>query len=67
MKARFVALCAVVPALAFAETPDKFVRYVESTGSQYVDTGVVGRWNTKVEAQVEWLELGDRTIIGSRI
>ena len=67
MKARFVALCAVVPALAFAETPDKFVRYVESTGSQYVDTGVTGRWNTKVEAQVEWLELGDRTILGSRI
>ena len=50
---------------AFAETPDKFVRYVESTGSQYVDTGVQGRWNTKVEAQVEWMELGDKTVLGS--
>ena len=60
-----IALCAVVPALAFAETPDKFVRYVESTGSQYVDTGVTGRWNTKVEAQVEWMELGDMTVLGS--
>ena len=42
-----------------AETPDRFVRYVESTGSQYVDTGVTGRWNTKVEAQVEWMNFSD--------
>ena len=60
-----VALFAAIPVLAFAETPDKFVRYVESNGSQYVDTGVTGRWNTKVEAQVEWLELGDKTLLGS--
>lgn len=52
------ALLASVPAL-FAETPDKFVRYVESTGSQYVDTGVTGRWNTRVEAQVEWMNFAD--------
>ena len=63
----FVAAALTAASPLFAETPDKFVRYVESTGSQYVDTGVTGRWNTKVEAQVEWLELGDRTIIGSRI
>ena len=50
----------------FAETPDKFVRYVESTGSQYVDTGVTGRWNTKVEAQVEWLNFADSALVGSR-
>ncbi len=57
MKASTIAiLFAAIPALAFAETPDRFVRYVESTGSQYVDTGVTGRWNTRVEAQVEWLE-----------
>ena len=60
-----VALFAAIPVLAFAETPDKFVRYVESNGSQYVDTGIDGRWNTKVEAQVEWLELGDKTLLGS--
>ena len=66
MKASTIAiLFAAIPALAFAETPDRFVRYVESTGSQYVDTGVTGRWNTKVEAQVEWLELGDKTLLGS--
>ena len=43
------------------------MRYVESTGSQYVDTGVTGRWNTRVEAELEWMELGDKTVIGSRI
>ena len=59
-------LFAAIPALALAETPDKFVRYVESTGSQYVDTGVTGRWNTKVEAQIEWLEFKDCSLIGSR-
>ena len=53
-------LAAAISGLALAETPDKFVRYVESTGSQDVDTGVQGRWNTKVEAQVEWMELGDK-------
>ena len=59
------ALAAAIPQSA-AETPDKFVRYVESTGSQYVDTGVAGRWNTKVEAQVEWLNFSDSSLIGSR-
>ena len=39
--------------MAFAEQPDKWVRYVESTGSQWVDTGVIGRPNTKIEAKVE--------------
>ena len=68
MKASTIAiLFAAIPALAFAETPDRFVRYVESTGSQYVDTGVTGRWNTKIEAELEWMELGDKTVIGSRI
>lgn len=66
MKGRMVAVLATtISGLALAETPDKFVRYVEATGSQYVDTGVRGRWNTKVEAQVEWLELGDKAVLGS--
>ena len=69
MKLNTLALAASFTALASfasAETPDKFVRYVESTGSQYVDTGVTGRWNTRVEAQVEWLEFKDSSLIGSR-
>ena len=57
------ALAAGQPLLA--ETPDKFVRYVESTGSQWVDTGVTGRWNTKIEAQVEWMNFADSSFVGS--
>ena len=54
-----VSRCAVACALAlatstvFAGKPDKFVRYVEATGSQYVDTGIVGRYGTKAECKVE--------------
>ena len=62
----FLAAALAAASPLFAETPDRFVRYVESTGSQYVNTGVEGRWNTKVEAQVEWLEFKDSSLIGSR-
>ena len=61
-----VVLSTLIAGVAFAETPDKFVRYVESTGSQYVDTGVTGRWNTRVEAQVEWMDFADSALVGSR-
>ncbi len=57
-------LCAGVA--TFAETPDKWVRYVESTGSQWVDTGITGRWNTKIEAKVEWMNLVDSAFVASR-
>ena len=67
MNTRMIAVLSLAAAgFAFAETPDKFVRYVESTGSQYVDTGVTGRWNTKVEAQVEWMDFADSALVGSR-
>ena len=42
-----VLLSAQIMAATSANTPDKFLRYVESTGSQYVDTGIVGRSGTK--------------------
>ena len=48
-----------------AEQPDKFVRYVESTGSQYVDTGVTGRYNTRIEAQVEWMNFADSAFLSA--
>lgn len=48
-----------------AETPDKFVRYVESTGSQYVDTGIVGRHGMKAECKVEWMNLSDSAFLAS--
>ena len=50
---------------ATAETPDKFLRYVEATGSQYVDTGIVGRYGTKAECKVEWMNLADTAFLAS--
>ena len=44
-------------------TPDKFVRYVEATGSQWVDTGIVGRYNTKTECKVEWMNFTDSAFL----
>ena len=51
--------------LCKAETPDKFVRYVEATGSQYVDTGIVGRHGIKTECKVEWMNLADSAFLAS--
>ena len=48
---------------ASAVTPDKFVRYVEATGSQWVDTGVVGRHGTKAECKVEWMDFADSAFL----
>ena len=48
---------------ARAETPDKFLRYVEATGSQYVDTGVVGRYGTKAECKAEWMSFSDSAFL----
>ena len=55
------------PPLEAPTKPVRFCEYVGSTGKQYVDTGIVGRSDTKVEATVEWLTVGeDATAIGSR-
>ena len=51
---------------AFAEKPDKWVRYVEATGSQYVDTCITGRWNTKAECKVEWMNFSDSSFLAAR-
>ena len=67
MKTRSVAFLALAAIMtvgpAFAEKPDKWVSYVESTGSQWVDTGIIGRPNTKIEAKVEWLNLTDSAFV----
>ena len=57
---------AVSAGTAFGERPDKWVRYVEATGSQYVDTGITGRWNTKAECKVEWMDFSDSAFLASR-
>ena len=54
---------AALTGAAFAEKPDKWVSYVEATGSQYVDTGIIGRWNTKIETKVEWMNLADTAFV----
>ena len=59
------AVCAAA-ATAFAEEPDKWVRYVEATGSQFVDTGIVGRYGTKAECKVEWMAFSDSSFLASR-
>lgn len=49
-----------------AETPDKFIRYVEATGQQAVDVGVRGRYGVRMEATVEWTALADSAILDAR-
>ena len=48
-------------------SPAKFVEYVESDGSLYVDTGIVGKPGIKAEASFTWKEIGgDVCLLGSR-
>ena len=57
------ALCALVacalalPSASFAEVPDAYLDYVESTGAQYIDTEVNGADGLRVEAEMEWTVL----------
>ncbi len=67
MMTRLLAFAAILSVgSAFAEQPDKWVSYVEATGNQYVDTGIIGRWNTKAESKVEWMDLGDAAFLDAR-
>ena len=58
-----LAAVALPASRASAVTPDKFVRYVEATGSQWVDTGIVGRYGTKAECKVEWMAFSDSAFL----
>ena len=60
-----LAACALTLAAttALAEQPDRWVRYVESQGSAWVDTGIIGRPNTKIECKVEWMTLADSAFV----
>lgn len=52
---------------AWAEADHVVLDYVEATGSQWVDTGIVGRYGTKAEIQAEWTGLGkDTTLLACR-
>ena len=63
MKVLTVFTCAGAVLPLFAEQPDKWVTYVESTGSQWVDTCITGRPNTKIEAKVEWITTNDSAFV----
>ncbi len=71
-----VAICALaLPSASPADTPDAYLDYVESTGSQWIDTGVVGADGLRMEAEMEWTALtaagenqfcGATTVVDSR-
>ena len=55
------------PPLKLHDRPDHFVQYVESTGTQYVDTEVVGRCNSEMDAHVMWVQTSDTSFLSSRV
>lgn len=43
----------------------KFLEYIESTGTQYFNTGVIGKSGLKIVADIEWTELtNEHTLFG---
>ena len=56
---------AICTAATFAETPDAFLEYVESTGTQFVDIEIIGRTGTKIEADFRGLAPGSACLLGS--
>ena len=64
------AICvATAPSPSFADTPDAYLEYVESTNGQYIDTGVRARSGTRVETGMMWREIGGafyRTFVGAK-
>ena len=63
MKCITVWLAALGSLFAWAEADHVVLDYVEATGSQWVDTGIVGRYDTKAEIQAEWTGLGEDTTL----
>ena len=52
---------------AFADTPDELLEYVESTGTQYIDTGIVGKSGTKASMQMMWTKNeSDKSFLAAR-
>ena len=71
-KGKILTLALVVAVSAAAatpeNTPDKFVRYVQSSGFQAVDVGVIGKYGTKAEMKLEWTvaDQGDSAFLDAR-
>lgn len=52
----------VSPRTAAGE-PDYFAQWIESNGSTYIDTGVIGRPETKIEATFQWKRIADSRLV----
>ena len=65
--ARVAAVALLVAAgTAFADdVPDNYIDYVESTGAQYVDTGIIGRYGTKVELRFSGWSEANTALVGA--
>ena len=67
MKKLLMCLAAVCAAMAGHADDYTVLDYVEATGTQWVDTGIVGRYDTKAEIEAEWTSLeGDMALLASR-
>ena len=62
-----VAASAAVPVSANADTPDAFLEWVESDGTQYIDTEIVGRCDTSADMTIQWLSQPDGSFLSSRL
>ena len=63
MKRLFIYIVAAMPVAAAlaADTYDHRVQYLESSGTQYIDTGIIPSWDTTFTATYEYLA----TVAGS--
>ena len=43
--------------------PEFFAQWIESNGSTYIDTGVIGRPETKIEATFQWKRIADSRLV----
>ncbi|MBQ3340310.1 MAG: hypothetical protein IJG84_00300, partial [Kiritimatiellae bacterium] len=51
-----------------ANEPDRFVDYIESSGSEYIDLEVIGKSGVKMESRMMWVEIpGDGSYVASRL
>lgn len=55
------------PVVKLKAKPDHFIQYVEATGTQYIDSEVIGRCNSSMAAHVMWVAVSDTSFLSSRI
>ena len=54
---------------AFADTPDELLDYVQTDGSAYIDTGIIGKAGTKASIGMMWggiTSTSDNSFLGAR-